>query len=291
MTLFTLLIIMALERVSNKSKEFHITSIAGRYFGLLASKSKIDVNNPNIVGIIIIAGIPALIMWILVANLPGLLVFILYLLSLWVCLGCPVTRKTFKRYLQSANREDFEACSLHSISFGNVGGELSNVGKQLILVNYRQYASVILFFIFLGLPGMVFYSLIKELKSRQIIEELKNIENDPISSEQQESVKHPKNTLDEALFILDWIPARLTAFGYLIVGHFSNGLVAWMDAIFDVNLPIYELLAKVAKASEEHKETQNTYLTEPLQMVKLAKRNIIFILMGLSIGTLVGVVA
>ncbi|MDT0593518.1 regulatory signaling modulator protein AmpE [Glaciecola petra] len=288
MTLFTLLIIMALERVSNKSKEFHITSIARKYFALLTSKSKIDISQPNLVGIIIIAGIPALIMWILVVNLTGLLVFILYLLSLWICLGCPVTRKTFKRYLQSANKEDFEACSLHSISLGNVDGELSNVGKQLILVNYRQYASVILFFIFLGLPGMVFYSLIKELKSNQIEEALDNIEND---AEAQESANQTRNTLDEVLFILDWIPARLTAFGYLIVGHFSNGLVAWMDVIFNVNLPIYDLLAKVAKASEEHKETQNIYLTEPLQMVKLAKRNIIFILMGLSIGTLVGVVA
>ena len=163
MTLFTLLIVMALERVVAKTKTLHITTLAQWYFSKatsLISKPKENEDSSadaNIFIMLLIATIPTVAVWVLVEYLPGILVFFLYLLLLWICLGCPVTRQTYKRYLQAANREDFEACSLYSEKFGNEGGNLSNVGKQLVIVNYRQYASVIIFYVILGLPGMVFY--------------------------------------------------------------------------------------------------------------------------------------
>lgn len=314
MTLFTLLIIMALERVVDKSKRFHIATLCQNYFSYLSGNNIISASNeeqdtkngkqaylknvPEALLIFLIAGIPSLVVWFLLTKLPGIFVFLLYLTLLWVCLGCPVTRKTYRRYLQAANREDFVACSLYSEQFGTQGGELSNVGKQLVLVNYRQYVSVVIFFVVLGLPGMLFYSIVKEwalhkkatskVSKKDLGEELgKDLGNEQGTSNHDDRDK----TAQTLLFILDWLPVRITTFGFLLVGHFSNAFSVWLDALLNMKLSTYDVLAKVAKASEDVPDQENSFLQEPLQMVKLVKRNVIFLLMGISAMTLVGVIA
>ncbi len=324
---------MALERVTTKSKQFHIASLAESYFSFLQEKNWIKAN-AGLVSVILVAAVPPFIAWLLVEYLPALIVFFLYLVVLWVCLGCPVTRKTYKRYLEAAHREDFQACQLHSMEFGNEGGELTNVGKQLVLVNYRQYASVILFFIFLGIPGVIFYSLVKEWvffnkrmanvsaqnaatydekvhdetahdkkvhdeqacavgESAHSSEFNKPVEEDiDIDRAEVEVVQVNQEHTDAAklLFVLDWIPVRITAFGFLVVGHFSNALSAWFEIMTDASVSAYDALARVSKAAEDVGDC-DAHLNEPLQLVKLVKRNIVFILVALSLLTMVGVVA
>ncbi len=290
MTLFTLLIVMALERVTVKSKQFHIAALAQQYFDFLQQKGWLK-QHASMLACICVVALPSALAWIAVEFLPGVLVFVLYLVSLWVCLGCPVTRATYKRYLQAANRHDFEACSLYSESFGNKGGDLSQVGKQLVLINYRQYASVIIFFVVLGVPGMVFYSLVKELciyKQQQFTQGDSTSE---LSTETKQVDSGSTNHAKRLLFVLDVVPARITAFGFLLVGHFSKGLGAWLDTLFNLKLDAYDLLARVAKASEDLRSEGNAALDDALQMVKLVKRNIVFLLMAISIMTMVGAVA
>jgi AmpE protein len=217
-----------------------------------------------------------------------------------MCLGCPVTKQTYKRYLQAANREDFQACSLYSEQFGNKGGDLTNVGKQLILVNYRQYASVIIFFVLGGLPGVVFYSLCKEWyltqasqSARQELEsEVANFDDkqDDVARSPLGHENIAAKAAEKVMFILDWLPSRITAFGFLVVGNFSQGLPVWLGTLVNGKVDAFDVLAKVAKASEEQEANYDAHLQEPLQMVKLAKRNIIFFLMVISIMTLFSVI-
>jgi len=159
-TLFTLLLVMALERVTEKSSSFHISALAPKYFDVLLDKKWVSQSS-SATALILMALIPALFALILISWLPALLVFILYVLVLWICLGCPETRQSYKRYLQAAHNEDLQACSLHSLSFGNKSEELSQVAKHLVMINYRQYAAVIIFFVFFGAPCLIFYSLVK----------------------------------------------------------------------------------------------------------------------------------
>ena len=296
MTLFTLLIVMAFERVTTKTKELHMATWLQTYFARL-EKYDLLTTSSNTAQTILSAGALAFIVWALETYSHNLVSLVLHIVLLWACLGCPVTRKTYKRYLQAANRKDFQACSLYSINFGNEGGELSNVGKQLVLVNYRQYASVIIFYVALGLPGMVFYCVIKELlahrmKEQANREEANNAEVDSDKKEDQSNVVLPNmvniKSAQNVLSILDWLPARVTAFGFLLVGHFSKGLPIWLEGLFNPKISAYSLLAKVAKASEEVTVFENPHLEEPLQLVKLVKRNIVFLLMLVSLMTLVG---
>ncbi|MBT1450531.1 regulatory signaling modulator protein AmpE [Glaciecola sp. XM2] len=312
MTLLSLLIVMALERVTNKSKQFHIATLAESYFNILINREYVK-ERPNMLASVMLALIPALLLYIVLSWLPILAVFIANVFVLWVCLGCPVTRKTYKQYLQAAHREDFQACALHSMSFGNEGGALSNVGKQLVLVNYRQYASVILFFILLGAPGVVFYSLVKEWAVQQKKRAEQNVltMNDDTSDEDDAQPSAPTqeeieaklsankevtplapndSAVNKLLFIIDWIPVRITAFGFLVVGHFTNAMSAWFEILLNPSISTYDALAKVSKAAEDV-STMDEHLTEPLQLVKLVKRNVVFILMSVSLLTMVGLVA
>lgn len=301
MILFTLLIVMALERVAVKTKALHITTLAQQYFSKMApfiSKQEANFSANSRTGIFImllVAGLPTLGVWLCVEYLPGIVVFFLYLLVLWVCLGCPVTRQTYKRYLQAANREDFEACSLYSEKMGNQGGDLSNLGKQLVLINYRQYASVIIFFVLLGLPGVVFYSLCKEWyfirKEKLQTDTIDSAVDDSNSIRQQNNDELELISEEKVMFVLDWLPSRITAFGFLLVGHFSKGLPIWLDTFLNPSISAYDVLAKVATSSEEATSSENPQLQEPLQMVRLVKRNIIFLLMSVSVMTLAGVIS
>ncbi|WP_395344720.1 regulatory signaling modulator protein AmpE [Ningiella sp. W23] len=305
MTLFTVLIVMALERVTTKSKQFHIANLANHYFSFIL-ETKWFASLSGIIACLLVAACPAIAAYFLMDWLPGILMFLASILVLWICLGCPVTRNTYKRYLQAANRDDFEACSLHSMSFGNEGGQLDNVGKQLVLVNYRQYASVLLFFILTGVPGLIFYSLVKEwarYQNDKLNTALKEQGESEVSSQAQpadqggeiEKLTNAHNDALKILFILDWIPVRITTFGFLVVGHFTNAFNAWFDILLNGSMSSYDALAKVARAAEDVRtnrdDNKDVCLNEPLQLVKLVKRNIVFILIALSVATMVGVVS
>lgn len=273
MTLFSLLIIMAFERITAKSERWHVATWCEAYFDVFTKRHWItSLSSINMPMVILLAGLPALTLFAALKHIPLIFVFAINLVLLWVCLGCPVTRKTYKRYLQSANREDFVACSLHSEEFGNHGGNLDNVGKQLVLVNYRQYVSVIILFVFTGIVGLVFYSIIKELS---------------LQSKRKDKRIEDKTAADKLLFLLDWFPVRLAALGFMIVGHFSRAVGAWIHLMTSIKMNTYDALGSVATAAEEV-DSLDHVIDEPLQLVKLVKRNVVFLLMLIAVATMVG---
>ena len=292
MSLISLLIVMGLERLMRKSPAWHIHAIAGRYFTIL-QKRDLFTTQTSMFGFLLIAVIPGLILWLLLAvSQSALLLFLSQLLVLWVCLGCPLTRKRYKQYLQAADRQDFEACSLHSMGFGNKNGDLAAVPDQLVYINYRQYAAVVIFFILLGAPGVLIYSLAKELQTHlhksalcdaSGLSEDAEISHDCVLEGQQ-------LIIDRIMHGLDWLPVRITGLGFLIVGHFTRALGVWLPALLDFSTPAKEVLVKVAKASEDTPVNTQDCSSEPAILVRLVKRNILFMLVALSLLTVVGAV-
>ncbi|MFB0912224.1 MAG: regulatory signaling modulator protein AmpE, partial [Glaciecola sp.] len=177
MTLITLLIVMALERVTEKAPKWHIHALVGKYIAFLQGRNWFS-DSASMLSILSIIFAPALLVYVieLIFN-NGFLTFALQLAVLWICLGCPITRKNYKHYLQAAVRQDFQACSLHSMSFGNDDGDLDKVGQQLVFINYRQYAAIIIAFVLLGIPGVIIYSIAKELQL--FTHKLSDCENNP----------------------------------------------------------------------------------------------------------------
>ncbi len=293
MTLISLLIVMALERVTSKAPEWHVHALVGKYITFLQGRHWFS-NTASMLSLLLIILLPALLVWLIEQAVDsGLLTFVLQLVVLWVCLGCPITRKNYKFYLQAAERKDFEACSLHSLAFGNESGDLDKVGQQLVFINYRQYAAVIIAFVLLGVPGVIIYSIAKELQL--FTHKLAASDNKPEAVEEEvmgegENVNN-ELSIDKIMHVIDWVPVRLTAFGFMVVGHFSRALTYWLPALVDTTSSAKTILSSVAVAAEEVEVDQQNCIDEPCMLVRLAKRNILFIFVCVSVLTMVGAVA
>ena len=293
MALISLLIVMALERVTSTAPKWHIHALVGKYIQFLHARNWFS-DAPSMLSILLIIMLPASLVYMieLVFN-NALVTFALQLAVLWICLGCPITRKNYKNYLQAAVRTDFEACSLHSISFGNEGGDLDKVGQQLVFINYRQYAAVIVAFVLLGVPGVIIYSIAKELQL--YTHKMSLCENNPEAVDEAVIGEYTNQNaaliIDQVMHVIDWLPVRLTAFGFMVVGHFSRALTFWLPALVDTKSSTKTVLTNVAIAAEEVEADQKNCIDEPCILVRLVKRNVLFMLVVVSILTMVGAVA
>lgn len=293
MTLISLLIVMALERVTEKAPKWHIHALVGKYITLLQGRNWFS-DSASMLSILLIIFVPALLVYVieLIFN-NGFVTFAMQLAVLWICLGCPITRKNYKHYLQAAVRKDFQACSLHSISFGNDDGDLDKVGQQLVFINYRQYAAVIIAFVLLGVPGVIIYSIAKELQL--FTHKLSDCENNPKQVEDEVigecNKENAELVIDQVMYVIDWVPVRLTAVGFMLVGHFSRALSFWLPALVDTKSNAKTILINVAIAAEDIEADQKNCIDEPCILVRLVKRNILFMLVAVSILTMVGAVA
>lgn len=270
MTLISLLLVMALERISSKDPKWHIYALGKKYTQIFKLRGLLKESSSPIAALLVVS-IPALSCAAIILLADSLLVsLVLQIAVLWVCLGCPMTRLRYKQYLQAANQSDFEACSLHSMKFGNTDGDLDKVADQLVFINYRQYAAIIIYFILLGAPGVIFYALLKEM--------------------QEFVFDKQKPAISKLLFVIDWVPVRVTAFGFLVVGHFSRATSIWITMLFDTSSSTKQVLASVSAAAEDTDAGIDDCVTKPCTMVRLVKRNISFMLVVLAVLTMTGAV-
>lgn len=289
MTLLSLLIIMALERISSKSPNWHIHAITLKYIALIQKRGFGSVN-ATLTMQLLFAIVPAILVFYLSFILDSLLLsLIINLVVLWVCLGCPVTRKNYKQYLRSAKQGDLQACSLHSMSFGNSSGDLEKVADQLVFINYRQYAAVLIWFVVLGAPGVIFYSILKEFQSIST-PEVNCAGDQTISIDSEIEDATELKGIDKLMHVLDWLPIRITGLGFLIVGHFSRATSVWLSSFFELSKPSKNVLAEIASAAEDVDTGVDDCYAKPCTMVSLVKRNISFLLVTVAILTMVGAV-
>jgi AmpE protein len=247
----------------------------------------------------------------------GLLHFILSTLVLIVCFGCFTTRSSYKQYLQAANQGEETTSKLHHLQLLQDKNLPSmGFGQALIWLNYRYYIAIMLFFTIFGATGVIFYRLLTTVIEQQNDWSLGHNEKDSenTSSDNDNSNKielqpnGEQNTLTEdekqvmpsassgsknyhdILFFLDWLPVRITTFGYMFVGHFSKALPIWLESFFDAKKPIHKILSDVAQKSEDILVDKNDCTEEPCLLVRLSKRNVLLLLASIAALTLFGVV-
>ena len=188
-----------------------------------------------------------------------------------ICVGCPALRATYKCYLQAANRGDMQACSMYADQLGHDAHSQGSFGQNLIWLNYQHYAAVVIWFAAFGAAGSVLYVLARGF------------------SQKLEESEHPlAGQANSLMAIIDWVPVRITALGFLLVGHFSRALPIWIGYLPDPSISAKQLLADVSKAAEEVEPDENDCTEEPCTLVRLAKRNVMFILVIISLLTLSG---
>jgi len=301
MMLMSLLLVLSLERLITKTPNWHIERYAAQYRAFLQDKGLIKFQETDeeregkgkkasSTALYFYLLLPALVLgaveyWMLGAFLT----FVEQSLVLFICIGCPVLRSIYKNFLNAADRGDLQACSMYTDqlghctsqteSDGSAGTEGKSFGQHLTWLNYQHYAAVMLWFIAFGAPGAVFYCL-----SRSTTEALCD-------------ANHPlKAAAGRLMFALDYIPVRVTAFGMLMMGHFSRALPEWLKHALQFDVPAYDVLTQISSKAEvltpeEQQLQSDNAAVEPKVLVKLAKRNVIFLLVITAALTLVGSLA
>jgi len=203
--------------------------------------------------------------------------FILSTLILIICLGCSQAREAYKQFLAAAFRGEITTCELNKeqlLQDKNLPEQ--GFGQALVWLNYRYYVAIIFFFLLLGPAGAIFYRLLTALT-----ENPKN-ENIIISEE-------VKIFIEKTLAIIDWLPVRMTALGYMLVGHFSNALTTWLESWYDIDKSPNQTLISVAEVAEDFLVGEEDCTAEPCLLVRLAKRNLLLLLAVIALLTLTGI--
>ncbi|WP_019029776.1 beta-lactamase regulator AmpE [Colwellia piezophila] len=248
--------------------------------------------------------LPVVVTYLLLSIIDNAVMqLLLSTLILIVCFGCVTTRKSYKQYLQSAFRGEETTTEMHHqqlLTDKNL--PQMGFGQALIWLNYRYYIAIMLYFAVFGAAGAVFYRLLTTVIEQQNTENtgsaIEHCGEDMQQTVAQENEHHDsQNPPDlnsgckshhDVLFWLDWLPVRITAFGYMFVGHFSKAMPTWLESIFDSRKPTHRVLIDVAQKSEDIMVDSGDCTAEPCLLVRLAKRNVLLILAAISVLTLAG---
>jgi AmpE protein len=280
MILVSIIIALILERLGARSAHWQISHYGNGYL----NRSVNLLTNKGLFGTA-----SGFLIWLLLPVIAVACLFFLSDFALWqlvfnvavllVCFGCAKQRALYKSYLNALTRGDQTAATLYALQLGQKrteeqqGGE--TLGQTLAWVNFRFYCAVIFWFVILGVAGAVFYALVRTFA-------------DLVSGNRDEVIAKHFKLIHRLLFWLDWLPARITSFGYLVIGNFNKGTSCWLRFVFDFSSPNRKVVTYTALAAEQVEKRYYGCTFEATCMIKLVKRNVLFYLVLIALMTLFG---
>jgi AmpE protein len=313
MSLLSLLIALFSEKhLPGNSWQFD--SYFNRYVGFYKKSKALTQFKKSSFSYAIFLLLPPIVLFIVLNAMgDGLLNLILSTLVLITTLGCKTTRNTYREYLNAAYRGDTTTTEMHHLQLlEDKNLPALGFGQALVWLNYRYYIAIMLFFIFFGAAGALFYRLLTsatEFQDDCLLDDgdentndnsaTNNTENKSQSSEDANAnsnvyttpnVSNGCKNYHDVLFYVDWLPVRISSLGYMLVGHFSKALPTWLESAFNTKKANCDVLIEVAQQSEDITVDNDDCSAEPTLLVHLAKRNVLLILSILSILILAGVI-
>ncbi|ALU43189.1 beta-lactamase regulator AmpE [Pseudoalteromonas rubra] len=291
MMLISIIIALVIERLGARSEHWQIDFYMGKYL----TWSKHQLRNKGGFG-----SDPGVMIWLIlptvlvamVYHLSDFIIFqlVLNVLILLVCFGCGRYRRLYKGYLNALTRGDSEAVTLYALQMGQERTESERngetFGQTLVWINFQHYCAVMFWFVVLGAPGAVLYATV-----RYLVITLTERQEDDLP----EQVALLRGTLGEQtqrfsrlLFWIDWLPARVASFGYLIIGNFTKGTGCWLKYLLDFDTPNRRVVSDIALAAEQIEQQFFGCTYEATCMMRLVKRNILFFLVLTALLTLFG---
>ena len=171
----------------------------------------------------------------------GLITFIVSAIVLFMCLGPTPLEKSFEVYASSVEKGDVESAFLYLTDSEQTNeadlpeeDELVRKATRTILAEaQKRYFGVLAWFIFFGPIGALFFRL-------------SHIYRDYCKSEEFD--EHLP-LMDQLIHWIDWIPARITSFLFLLTGDFVNGFHRLQDYLTDADADNNQLIAETGIAS------------------------------------------
>ncbi|MCF7502191.1 beta-lactamase regulator AmpE [Pseudoalteromonas sp. L1] len=280
MILISIIIALVIERLGARADYWQISHYANSYLTLSNKQLSKKGLFYSPIGFLIWLMLPALaiaivfqlsdsIIWQLAINVVVLL----------VCFGCAKQRALYKSYLNALTRNDLEAASLYALQIGQKKLEDEpqgeTFGQTLAWLNFRFYCAVIFWFVILGVPGAVLYALVRTYA-------------DKVRDDHRVIYAKRFKLIHTLLFWLDWLPARVASFGYLVIGNFNKGTSCWLKYVLDFSVSNRKVVTQTALAAEQIEQQHFGCTYEATCMMKLVKRNVLFFLVIIAALTLFG---
>ncbi|SHH98316.1 beta-lactamase regulator AmpE [Ferrimonas marina] len=281
MALFSLLLVLLLERAKVLSPKLQFETLFERYRQASFDDDKLDQLPQMLLTLLL----PAVLLHLLAGFLEGRLFGLLHLL-LWIGTGLVLfahqpLRDRFREYLNAACRGDTQSCYHHAQQLDETGDEAGasesemgeHMGQLAAWINYRYYAAVALYFVALGPAAALFYSTVRAYHDHFCQQELK------------------RPLVPTLMHLLDWLPARIVALGFALSGHFSRAMGQLLPRLLDPFAPARTLITEVALAAEDLPEHSDDPVSvqSTFALLQLAKRNLILLLVVVSLLTIFGV--
>ena len=283
MALFSLLIAILAERFKAFPTNWQIDTLLCKYHQTFIGQNVLSSNVLLVISILLPSVIVASVLWFVEGLLWGAISLLLWVCIATSCFSHTKIRETFKHFIESALRGDIQACYHLSneldcqtcndaVSENELGHK---VGETIAWINFRNYGAIALYLIAFGPVGAVLYSTVRyyyDLSAKQDT-------SSPLTS--------------SILFVLDWIPSRIFAFGYLMSGHFSRGFSSWLPLVSRPTTDAKRIICETAVASEifPDKSSAPICIQSTIALLTLTKRTFIFLVTLLSLLTIFGWVA
>ncbi|MBR9729121.1 beta-lactamase regulator AmpE [Shewanella intestini] len=282
MALFSLLVAILVERSKMLPHILQFDELISRY---QQAFWRVDSLKHGHLALLAIA-IPAVCVFAISALLDGIFFDVFSLLFSVIiavtCLSHQSLRHVFKKYLQAACRGDAQACfiyaqqldcheCLQAVNEQELG---LKVGESVAWINYRYYGAVALYFVFFGPVGAVLYCSVRYYFDLLM----------------KHNVSHP--WVDFLLLALDWLPARIFSFGYVLSGQFTSGFKVWRRQALTLQNNARDIVCQTASAAESIPPQSHAPICvqSTLALLALSKRNLFLLVTTLAVLTIFGVV-
>ncbi|SGY96816.1 AmpE protein [Moritella viscosa] len=281
MALISLLLALFIERVVHLSAKLQLDNVLQRYlYPLLPS-----FINQGLFGTLAIIALPTAVMYSLLDAISGLyygaFTVLAWLMLLLMSFGGSDYRRDYRQYLKALSRNDLEAKGTYAgcldVNCERFCATLLTeaVAQQLVWINYRFYFAVIFYFVVLGPVGLTMYVVARSYHKYII---------------QHHSKQLNRSGIHRVMRVVDWLPARLTMFGYAVVAEEQAALPQSLRSWRDLSTPEFDLLGKVVCLASKANVTTDKCYDYTCYLVQLAKRNIIFFVTIISLLTINGTI-
>ncbi|MDP5137922.1 regulatory signaling modulator protein AmpE [Rheinheimera baltica] len=282
MTLISMLLALVIERLAVRSNAWQASRYCRAYVRFSAG-SALNKLASHQLGQYLWLALPGaaltLLLYLADSHLLSLVVSTLVLL---VAIGCWHYRQLYKQYLNAMERGDEEAAFLAMQQIRTDMGsqrEQSSYGQLLVWLNFRYYATVVFWFLLLGVFGVITYALVRHLQETVA---------DDDAADYAVCLGDDNKAVHCIAHWAHWFPARLFGLGFALVGHFSRASTTLLSYFLDFTADNEHVVADVATAAEPLPVESLNTLEDSSYMVQLAKRNMLFFLAFTAILTLTG---
>lgn len=279
MALVSLLLALLIERILHLSPRFQLDELLQYYlYPRLPS-----FTGKGYIGTFTVLAMPTIVIYGLIDSgagvFYGLLTMLAWLIVLLMSFGGTGHRQNYRKYLTALSEKDIPTKDKLAYSFDVDSDKCcpskltQEVANQLVWINYRFYFAVIFYFVLLGPIGTIFYVAARSFYQY-------------INTNNQSDITD--FAITRMMYLMDWIPSRLTMLGFALVSDGNSALPQSLRAWLDFKTPASELLANVTNiATAKHQDMLECY-GHTCYQVQLAKRNIILYMTVISLLTING---